>query len=75
MVKSGGVTQMESFLSKFFPEVVISGMKSTKRDAYCKYDNQWLTVFIPSTGVIALGVFSPNGWVQQPEGDPWVRDI
>ncbi|CAL5031712.1 unnamed protein product [Urochloa decumbens] len=44
---SGGVTQMESFLSKFFPEH-LRGMKSTKRDAYCKYDNQWLTAFTSS---------------------------
>ncbi|XP_044970160.1 sugar transport protein MST1-like [Hordeum vulgare subsp. vulgare] len=44
---TGGVTQMESFLSKFFPEVQ-SRMKSPKRDAYCKYDNQWLTAFTSS---------------------------
>ncbi|CAN6248881.1 unnamed protein product [Urochloa humidicola] len=41
---TGGVTQMESFLSKFFPEV-LSGKKNAKQDAYCKYDNQWLTAF------------------------------
>ncbi|CAN6234177.1 unnamed protein product [Urochloa humidicola] len=44
---AGGVTQMESFLKKFFPEV-ISDMKSAKRDAYCKYDNQLLTAFTSS---------------------------
>ncbi|CAL5036098.1 unnamed protein product [Urochloa decumbens] len=44
---AGGVTQMESFLKKFFPEV-ISSMKSAKRDAYCKYDNQLLTAFTSS---------------------------
>uniref|UniRef100_A0A0D9W5P9 Major facilitator superfamily (MFS) profile domain-containing protein n=1 Tax=Leersia perrieri TaxID=77586 RepID=A0A0D9W5P9_9ORYZ len=44
---TGGVTQMESFLSKFFPEV-LRGMKSPRRDAYCKYDNQWLTAFTSS---------------------------
>ncbi|KXG25760.2 hypothetical protein SORBI_3006G003601 [Sorghum bicolor] len=44
---AGGVTQMESFLNKFFPEVV-SGMKSAKRDAYCMYDNQLLTAFTSS---------------------------
>jgi MFS family permease len=38
---------MESFLNKFFPEVV-SGMKSAKRDAYCMYDNQLLTAFASS---------------------------
>ncbi|KAF8749583.1 hypothetical protein HU200_012598 [Digitaria exilis] len=44
---AGGVTQMESFLKKFFPEV-LSGMKSAKHDAYCKYNNQLLTAFTSS---------------------------
>ncbi|KAL6650827.1 hypothetical protein ACP70R_009752 [Stipagrostis hirtigluma subsp. patula] len=44
---SGGVTQMDSFLSKFFSDV-ISGRKNMKVDAYCKYDNQWLTAFTSS---------------------------
>ena len=35
-----GVTQMDLFLSDFFPEAV-EGMKNTKVDAYYKYDNQW----------------------------------
>ncbi|TVU39440.1 hypothetical protein EJB05_12859, partial [Eragrostis curvula] len=52
---SGGVTQMESFLSKFFPEV-LSGMKSTKRDSYCKYNNQLLTAFTSS--LFVAGMFS-----------------
>ncbi|TVU34644.1 hypothetical protein EJB05_16487, partial [Eragrostis curvula] len=38
---------MDSFLSKFFPEV-LSGKKNAKRDAYCKYDNQALTAFTSS---------------------------
>ncbi|TVU06871.1 hypothetical protein EJB05_46907, partial [Eragrostis curvula] len=44
---TGGVTQMESFLKKFFPEV-LRGVRSAKRDAYCKYDNQVLTAFTSS---------------------------
>ncbi|KAL6880112.1 hypothetical protein ACP4OV_011677 [Aristida adscensionis] len=44
---AGGVTQMESFLKKFFPEV-LHGRTSAKRDAYCKYDNQLLTAFTSS---------------------------
>ncbi|CAL5089362.1 unnamed protein product [Urochloa decumbens] len=44
---SGGVTQMQSFLSDFFPDV-LSGMKNTKRGVYCKYDNQGLTAFTSS---------------------------
>ena len=38
---------MDSFLSKFFPDV-IEGRKNAKVDAYCKYDNQWLTAFTSS---------------------------
>ncbi|TVU40043.1 hypothetical protein EJB05_13489, partial [Eragrostis curvula] len=49
---SGGVTQLESFLSKFFPEVLIA-TKNTKRDNYCKYDNQWLTTFTSSLYITA----------------------
>ncbi|TVU40040.1 hypothetical protein EJB05_13486, partial [Eragrostis curvula] len=44
---SGGVTQMESFLSLFFPEV-LRGTKDANRNIYCKYDNQWLTAFTSS---------------------------
>ncbi|OEL14151.1 Sugar transport protein 5 [Dichanthelium oligosanthes] len=44
---SGGVTQMESFLKKFFPEV-LRGMKGASRDDYCKYNNQLLTAFTSS---------------------------
>ena len=47
LVEPGGVTQMDSFLSKFFPDV-IEGRKNAKVDAYCKYDNQWLTAFTSS---------------------------
>lgn len=50
---SGGVTQMESFLKKFFPEV-LRGMKSAKRDAYCKYDNQLLTAFTSSLYIAGM---------------------
>uniref|UniRef100_A0A0A9H4S2 Major facilitator superfamily (MFS) profile domain-containing protein n=1 Tax=Arundo donax TaxID=35708 RepID=A0A0A9H4S2_ARUDO len=50
---SGGVTQMESFLRKFFPEV-LSGTKNAKRDAYCKYDDQLLTAFTSSLFVAAM---------------------
>ncbi|CAO2042514.1 unnamed protein product [Urochloa humidicola] len=50
---TGGVTQMESFLSKFFPEV-LSGKKNAKQDAYCKYDNQWLTAFTSALFIVGM---------------------
>ncbi|CAN6269962.1 unnamed protein product [Urochloa humidicola] len=50
---SGGVTQMESFLTKFFPEVS-SRTKNAKHDAYCKYDDQLLTAFTSSLYIAAM---------------------
>ncbi|KAJ1271294.1 hypothetical protein BS78_06G117900 [Paspalum vaginatum] len=50
---SGGVTQMESFLRKFFPEVS-SGTRDAKHDAYCKYDDQRLTAFTSSLYIAAM---------------------
>ncbi|TKW04732.1 hypothetical protein SEVIR_7G128400v4 [Setaria viridis] len=50
---SGGVTQMEPFLTKFFPEVS-SRMKNAKHDAYCKYDDQLLTAFTSSLYIAAM---------------------
>uniref|UniRef100_A0ACD5UBC7 Uncharacterized protein n=1 Tax=Avena sativa TaxID=4498 RepID=A0ACD5UBC7_AVESA len=52
---TGGVTQMDSFLSKFFPEVQ-SGRKGARSDPYCKYDNQWLTAF--SSSLFIAGALS-----------------
>ncbi|CAN6269964.1 unnamed protein product [Urochloa humidicola] len=52
---SGGVTQMESFLSEFFPEV-LSEMKKKKHDVYCKYDSQWLTAFTSSLYIAAVNI-------------------
>ncbi|TVU40042.1 hypothetical protein EJB05_13488, partial [Eragrostis curvula] len=49
---SGGVTQMESFLSMFFPEV-LRGTKNAKRNVYCKYDDQRLTAFTSSLFIAA----------------------
>lgn len=43
---------MDSFLGKFFPEV-LRGRKNAKVDPYCKYDNQWLTAFTSSLFIAA----------------------
>jgi MFS family permease len=44
---------MESFLRRFFPEV-LSGKMNAKRDAYCRYDDQLLTAFTSSLFVAAM---------------------
>ncbi|XP_065871637.1 hexose carrier protein HEX6-like [Euphorbia lathyris] len=45
---SGGVTSMEPFLNKFFPEVQRKMVEDTKISNYCKFDSQLLTLFTSS---------------------------
>ncbi|XP_047322488.1 hexose carrier protein HEX6 [Impatiens glandulifera] len=51
---SGGVTSMESFLKKFFPEVYRKMKDDTKISNYCKFDSQLLTTFTSSLYVAGL---------------------
>ncbi|KAM1522976.1 hypothetical protein ACFX15_012606 [Malus domestica] len=52
---SGGVTSMESFLSKFFP-FVFHRMKNetANQNQYCKFDSQLLTLFTSCLYIAAL---------------------
>ncbi|KAI4332800.1 hypothetical protein L6164_017680 [Bauhinia variegata] len=45
---SGGVTSMESFQKKFFPEVYRKEEEDTETSNYCKFDSQLLTAFTSS---------------------------
>ncbi|KAJ3688694.1 hypothetical protein LUZ61_017858 [Rhynchospora tenuis] len=51
---SGGVTSMDSFLSKFFPSVYHLEENSTSSSQYCKFDSQLLTLFTSSLYLAAL---------------------
>uniref|UniRef100_A0A5B7CCB7 Major facilitator superfamily (MFS) profile domain-containing protein n=1 Tax=Davidia involucrata TaxID=16924 RepID=A0A5B7CCB7_DAVIN len=51
---SGGVTSMEPFLKKFFPEVYTRMKEDTKISNYCKFDSQLLTSFTSSLYVAGL---------------------
>ncbi|XP_010522016.1 PREDICTED: sugar transport protein 11-like isoform X2 [Tarenaya hassleriana] len=52
---SGGVTSMEEFLTKFFPDVLRLQHQKSKTDTqYCKYDNELLTLFTSSLYLAAL---------------------
>ncbi|KAK0596586.1 hypothetical protein LWI29_017062 [Acer saccharum] len=51
---SGGVTSMEPFLKKFFPEVYTKMKHDTKISNYCKFDSQLLTSFTSSLYVAGL---------------------
>ncbi|KAF7056315.1 hypothetical protein CFC21_063732 [Triticum aestivum] len=53
---SGGVTSMESFLKKFFPDVYhqMKGDKAATVSNYCRFDSELLTVFTSSLYVAGL---------------------
>ncbi|KAG6473206.1 sugar transport protein MST6-like isoform X1 [Zingiber officinale] len=51
---SGGVTSMESFLEKFFPEVYRKEKLDTSTNQYCRFDSQLLTIFTSSLYLAAL---------------------
>ncbi|KAJ8752824.1 hypothetical protein K2173_008559 [Erythroxylum novogranatense] len=51
---SGGVTSMEPFLRKFFPEVYKKMKDDTNVSNYCKFDSQLLTSFTSSLYLAAL---------------------
>ncbi|KAG5558323.1 hypothetical protein RHGRI_008299 [Rhododendron griersonianum] len=51
---SGGVTTMEPFLKKFFPEVYTKMKEDTKISNYCKFESQLLTSFTSSLYVAGL---------------------
>ncbi|KAK9930141.1 hypothetical protein M0R45_027195 [Rubus argutus] len=51
---SGGVTSMEPFLKKFFPEVFFKMKQDTKVSNYCKFDSPLLTTFTSSLYIAGL---------------------
>ncbi|XP_027104006.2 hexose carrier protein HEX6 [Coffea arabica] len=51
---SGGVTSMEPFLRKFFPEVYTKMKQDSKISNYCRFDSQLLTSFTSSLYVAGL---------------------
>ncbi|KAG1360764.1 hexose carrier protein HEX6 [Cocos nucifera] len=51
---AGGVTSMDSFLKKFFPEVYRRMKEDTHISNYCKFDSELLTAFTSSLYVAGL---------------------
>ncbi|WCJ26169.1 Sugar transport protein 1 [Euphorbia peplus] len=51
---SGGVTSMDQFLKKFFPEVYVKQSSTTSDNQYCKFDSQIMTLFTSSLYIAAL---------------------
>lgn len=47
VIFAGGLTQMESFLEAFFPDIV-EKMNSASQDEYCIFNSQLLTTFVSS---------------------------
>ncbi|KAL0923756.1 hypothetical protein M5K25_007828 [Dendrobium thyrsiflorum] len=59
---SGGVTSMDSFLGKFFPEILAKMKKDRNVSNYCKFNSQWLMAFTSSlyiSGFFASLLASP----------------
>ncbi|XWS47692.1 hypothetical protein CRYUN_Cryun13aG0005900 [Craigia yunnanensis] len=59
---SGGVTSMDPFLKKFFPNVYRRMKEDTKISNYCKFDSQLLTLFTSAlyiSGLISSFFASP----------------
>lgn len=54
MIHEGGVTSMEPFLKKFFPEVYLKMKRDTKVSNYCKFDSPLLTTFTSSLYIAGL---------------------
>nr|DAD18437.1 TPA_asm: hypothetical protein HUJ06_019900 [Nelumbo nucifera] len=52
--QAGGVSSMEPFLKKFFPEVYTKMKDDTKISNYCKFDSQLLTSFTSSLYIAGL---------------------
>lgn len=51
---SGGVTSMDSFLIKFFPDVYRKEKADKSTNQYCKFDSATLTLFTSSLYLAAL---------------------
>ncbi|KAH7836827.1 hypothetical protein Vadar_006150 [Vaccinium darrowii] len=51
---SGGVTSMDSFLKKFFPDVFKKEQADSSTNQYCKFNSQRLTMFTSSLYLAAL---------------------
>ena len=62
MIHEGGVTSMDPFLSKFFPEVYRE-MKGTRVSNYCKYNSQLLTAFSSSLYIAGLITTFLASWI------------
>lgn len=62
MIHEGGVTSMDPFLTKFFPEVYRE-MKGSRVSNYCKYNSQLLTAFTSSLYIAGLVTTFLASWV------------
>lgn len=64
----GGVTSMDSFLKKFFPEVYKRMKEDTKISNYCKFDSQLLTSFTSSLYIAGLVASFVASWITKKFG-------
>lgn len=67
----GGVTSMDSFLSRFFPSVYHKEKLDASTNQYCKFDSELLTLFTSSLYVAALIASFFAGTVTRVFGRKW----
>ncbi|XXG75811.1 hypothetical protein AAC387_Pa08g0306 [Persea americana] len=65
---SGGVTSMEPFLRKFFPEVYTRMKEDSTISNYCKFDSQLLTAFTSSLYIAGLVATFFASWITRALG-------
>ena len=64
----GGVTSMEPFLRKFFPEVYTRMKEDSTISNYCKFDSQLLTAFTSSLYIAGLVATFFASWITRALG-------
>lgn len=65
---SGGVSGMNSFLEKFYPNVLAKKLADTSTSPYCKFDDQKLQTFTSCLFLAGLVASFPAAWVTQRKG-------
>ncbi|CAN0902328.1 Hexose carrier protein HEX6 [Linum grandiflorum] len=65
---SGGVTSMEPFLKKFFPEVFTKMKHDVRVSNYCKFNSQLLTSFTSSLYIAGLVASFFASWITKSYG-------
>jgi sugar porter (SP) family MFS transporter len=65
---SGGVSNMDAFLEKFYPSVFVAKNADNSDSPYCKFNNQKLQTFTSCLFLAGLVASFPAAWVTKHKG-------